>query len=340
MILRLYAGNFFVIRLSFIEVFSSFEMVLSGNRIICNSCNIADASPVIHCSVCCKAFHYKCIFPEVPANLFDFFVNMKGLQWFCPEDSHFSVSNLLDKLSLMQRKLMAQYSTFDNILSSSGIVKSSVQIQTSPTLTPTSGRRIMRPKRAARDEILKLVPVKRKKFTKSPVEHTSQPNVQAVYQKNDAHIKSQPITEVSAKCLTLAKAPVDSSCSFPDTEDLVNSNTLPLDEESPNVITEQVADKTSCDDLLVVVPPTRSIFLSRLQINTTVDNIKRYISEKLSISTGFGVRKFDLPGSNYSSFLLRCEDSIYETLIDNKNWPQNMKVEQFFQKRSRHKTHQ
>lgn len=117
-----------------------------NSRIICNTCEIADASPVIHCSVCCSAFHYKCAFPDLPSSVYEHIVSMLGLQWLCPDDRNLSVSKLLDRLSLMEQKLMERPAPFDEIFGAAGIINTkSSQTQTSPTHElHTSERRILR----------------------------------------------------------------------------------------------------------------------------------------------------------------------------------------------------
>lgn len=340
------------------------------SRIICNTCKFSDASPVIHCSVCCSAFHYKCTFPEVPVSTFEHLAKMSGMQWICPSDRELTVSKLLDQLSLMERKLMERPSTFDESLCGGFSNTQSAQTQTSPVQEPTTTRRILRSTRGKRNATSSndVVPEKRSKAPKiskppSPPELmsdnlnsivTSPKNLVRVPQSQSTSQVKAPIPTPQNTSELATTTPLEVVPSRPKEKLPEVKATMPTpqntSEPTTAVMLEVVSSRPekklpvaneqgSLENMLAVVPPNRSIFLSRLAIETSVEDIKKYISEKLSITSDFGIRKFDLHGAKYSSFLLRCEDSIYEPLIDSKNWPRHMRVEKFFHRRSR-RSHQ
>ncbi|KAL5282015.1 hypothetical protein ACFFRR_005343 [Megaselia abdita] len=328
-----------------------------NSRIVCNLCNVADTTPVIHCSVCCSAYQYKCVFPDVPPSMYEHILKMSGIQWYCPTDRHLSVSKLLDRLSFVDLKLMEQQSTFNPFANS--VVNKTTSSQTSPVKTESGPqRRILRPKRNA-SATNDVVP---KKKSKEPLELSSTLTTATKVSKiKPPHVQIPTLCVVTDGNLSATKAPLTEDAttppsvpelpssvpSFRDVVVISSKNTLEVtgnlnsDPTPVNVaacVQGHVANgKRSIDNLLVAVPPNRSIFLSRLKNETSEDDIKNYIIEKLSISSGFGIRKFDTRGSKFASFLLRCDDSIYKTLINTKSWPKNMKVERFFQKGSRRK---
>lgn len=323
---------------------------IQNSRIICNICNIADASPVIHCSVCCNAFHYKCTFPDVPESTFYHLVNMPGMHWYCPADRNLRVSALLDRLSLMERKLMERPSSFDEIFRGTHANTQSVEPQVSPALEPSTTRKILRASKRIAAASNEVIPKKRSKAPKKisntppPTEATGQSCISAVISPIDViAISERPVDSVQPPQMT---APVDVILPNPANVILPNpaENSEPTTKTQLSVVSPRpknqlpvASGQRPSENLLVVVPPTRSIFLSRLGTETSVDDIKNYISEKLSITSGFGLRKFDPHGAQFASFLLRCDDSIYEPLVNSKNWPKNMRVEKFFQRRSRQK---
>lgn len=318
----------------------------NNSRIICNICNIADASPVIHCSVCCNAFHYKCTFPGVPASMYDHLVNMLGIQWYCPTDRDLSVSKLLDRLSLMERKLMERPSSFDDVFCGAITKPSHTKTSPLPVIPESSvstGRRILRSKRNATADI-EEIPKKKPRENKTIKSTPSSSGAKAV---SPAAEYGKP-PEAGPPAVAIAFPSVAAKSSEPITTTLQreSSSSVPSSATNKDLLrvvppvkktAAIVQPSGSVDNMLVVVPPNRSIFLSRLGLETSVDDIKQYISDKLAISTGFGIRKFESHGSTFSSFLLRCDDSIYETLLNSKNWPRNMKVERFFQRRSHRK---
>lgn len=305
---------------------------MEKSRLICNICNIEDSSPVIHCSVCCNAFHYKCVFPGVPSSVYDHLVDMVGIYWYCPADRALSVPKLLDRISLISTGRFSVESKPNTVTR---------QIQTSPLQSPV--RMILRAKRPAPT----VENVSKKRQKKAPTSSTKS--------STTSH-QSTPTTSATATSKIPAStfhSPTTSSMSAPASQP---STLDPAIEDTPRqekvAVTPKpilkpavlpssahvsVVNEDPVDNLLTVVPPNRSVFLSRLEKHTSVENVKLYIQQKFNISTGFGVRKFDAQSSTFSSFLIRCDDTIFETFLDSKAWPKNMKVSEFFHRRTRRK---
>lgn len=86
---------------------------------------------------------------------------------------------------------------------------------------------------------------------------------------------------------------------------------------------------------LVVVPPRRTIFLSRLSPATSIDNIRSYIK---STSVGLNDKDFTVLKFNYSeprdiaSFRILVPDWIFETLVDRSAWPDGTLVREFIRR--------
>lgn len=86
---------------------------------------------------------------------------------------------------------------------------------------------------------------------------------------------------------------------------------------------------------LVVVPPRRTIFLSRLSPTTSTDNIRTYIKSKC---VGLKDNDFNVLKFNYSeprdiaSFKIFVPDRIFDTLVNKSTWPEGTLVKEFIRR--------
>lgn len=83
---------------------------------------------------------------------------------------------------------------------------------------------------------------------------------------------------------------------------------------------------------LVVVPPRRTVFISRLSADTTADKVACYIKSHCPELNGSDVKVFKFNSSqprDISSFKVLVPDKIFETLVHNSFWPQGILVKEF-----------
>lgn len=118
-----------------------------------------------------------------------------------------------------------------------------------------------------------------------------------------------------------------------------SSNTLipVLVEEDENTNRElqaaqEVNDRTDDDCCLPVVPPLKSIFLSRLRVDVTTDQVHNYIKNKVQGAENITVRKllFREPRI-FSSFEIKVgyDLNLFDALLQPAVWPQHSVVHEF-----------
>ncbi|KAL5274973.1 hypothetical protein ACFFRR_001151 [Megaselia abdita] len=306
----------------------------NNSKIICNKCDISDASPVIHCSVCCGAFHFKCMFPEVPESILQHIVCMKGYEWYCPSDRELTASKLLDRLSLAQSELMRKQTNFEDIF------QPTINVQT--TEPETEVRRILRPRKRGKTNATEVeCPVPTKRNTVLNVLEPSSSSTTSLskgYAKQAVNIQLEPvISNCTSNCdqpripsysTVLTNAPAISSVSAATQPDVVASpaSEAPTGSDAPRFTFEAIA-------------PARRVFVSRLKgtciSNEMMENhlksflpnynVDEYRVEKLNLSE---VKK-------YTSFIIHTgqNDGLFDALHNMRIWPRGTIVHEFFPRR-------
>lgn len=83
---------------------------------------------------------------------------------------------------------------------------------------------------------------------------------------------------------------------------------------------------------LIVVPPRRTVFISRLSAETSVDKVKFYIRSHCSEFNDNDCKVFKFNSSqprDISSFKVVVPDKIFDTLVNTSFWPQGVLVKEF-----------
>lgn len=107
--------------------------------------------------------------------------------------------------------------------------------------------------------------------------------------------------------------------------DTVNSISV-----APNVICTRVEPVPTTD--LVVVPPRKTIFLSRLSPDTSIDHIRSYVKSKCTgiLDKEFSILKFNFSQPrDIASFRIYIPARMFETLVDKSFWPEGALVREF-----------
>ena len=83
---------------------------------------------------------------------------------------------------------------------------------------------------------------------------------------------------------------------------------------------------------LIVVPPRKSVFISRLHPSTTINNISDYVKSKIHNleESDFKIFKFNSSSARaISSFKLVVSKNIFDTIINSSFWPDDILVKEF-----------
>nr|AMS38366.1 hypothetical protein [Bactrocera tryoni] len=120
---------------------------------------------------------------------------------------------------------------------------------------------------------------------------------------------------------------------------------VPSAQDTEKTVTEYGKRKTSQDPPpntsksanknLVVIPRKKAIFISRLAADTTVEDIKSYISSKLK-TVDTDIRKFNFKyNRDISSFKIDVSADNFQLILDNSFWPSGVFVREFEHKRDK-----
>lgn len=81
---------------------------------------------------------------------------------------------------------------------------------------------------------------------------------------------------------------------------------------------------------LNIIPPKKSIFISRFAFDTSADDIDSYIKMKLKFSPDILTKKFTYSGPrNITSFKVSVPFDLYEQIVDPGFWPNNTLVREY-----------
>lgn len=86
---------------------------------------------------------------------------------------------------------------------------------------------------------------------------------------------------------------------------------------------------------LIVIPPKKTIFVSRFAPDTTVDEIKHYVLSR--IGKECPIDPYRMKGSysdSFSSFRIVVPDELFTTIVDRKFWPPGSFVKEFVYRES------
>lgn len=81
---------------------------------------------------------------------------------------------------------------------------------------------------------------------------------------------------------------------------------------------------------LIVVPPKRTLFISRLAYDTTVEDIDYYIKAKLGNNVDITINKFSYSQPrSITSFKIAVAACVYDQIVDTCFWPANIIVREY-----------
>lgn len=88
---------------------------------------------------------------------------------------------------------------------------------------------------------------------------------------------------------------------------------------------------------LRAIPPRKTIFISRLANNTSIDDIDYYIKSKVGEQAEILIQKFQYSQPrSIASFKLTVSAELFQILLDLNFWPENTLVREYVYKERQH----
>ncbi|XP_046808360.1 uncharacterized protein LOC124420194 [Lucilia cuprina] len=160
---------------------------------------------------------------------------------------------------------------------------------------------------------------KRRKSSRNKNKFSQSPGPTSNVDDSDSITPSTSIT-FSNNCATAPK-PISDSVNLSQTpikvKDGIVSDTAPTVSQISNVG-------------LKIIPPNKSIFISRFASDTTVEQINSYIKSKLNSEVDFTTHKFSYSQPRrITSFKINVPCDIYEQIVNPEFWPENTLVREY-----------
>lgn len=153
-------------------------------------------------------------------------------------------------------------------------------------------------------------------------------------QPDNVHPETAVIQENSSACNGYVTAPILSHNSNVETVSSISPrcevNRSDENSEPMSVNCTSVEPVPTND--LVVVPPRKTIFLSRLAPDTSIDHIRSYVKSKCAgmLDNDLSVYKFNFSQPrDIASFRLYIPARIFDILVDKSFWPEGTLVREF-----------
>lgn len=260
-------------------------------------CNLkGDSDSLVSCWLCDGLAHLKCA--GLTGRVLDNISEGKGLRWCCPKcrsvEIDFAKLFRVTKTAFSEigKELSTLISKFNNY------------------------EKLFNDYKCVEDSL--LLSKKKKPFTRSTTKKTV---IDLSDSNNDPPIPigtalNTPISSQAPEILVTNATPT----SLNAVSDIVN----PIPCQNSNVTVSLGPPKG-----LVVVPPRKTVFISRLSSDTTTNDIQHYIRSKLKIED-FSVYKFNFAKERkISSFKISLNFEIFDQVVDKNFWPSGVVVREF-----------
>lgn len=125
--------------------------------------------------------------------------------------------------------------------------------------------------------------------------------------------------------VTTTNIPTDKDCNIQRVSVPVNNNIV----YNPPTINMNNAENELTNQLKII-PPKKSIFISRFAFDTSVEDINFYIKSKLNFGADISINKFTYSQPrSITSFKLTVPANLYETIVNPDFWPNNTLVREY-----------
>lgn len=201
------------------------------------------------------------------------------------------------------------------------------KVPSAPALPPA--KRNVRPATRQKSELLsKQMSQKKKRTKKSKVSPLVIPNVTS--QPDDEIIISVNKNRTSVS--TVSSKTGQPPSTFPVPTESAASSSVSVPSPSQQPLNLNVPDHDTSDCGLTIIPPPKSVFLSRVGNDVTTEQVENYIKKSISSADGFTVRKllFRNP-REFSSFEISVGSNLdlFKSLLESRMWPPYAVVHEF-----------
>lgn len=299
---------------------------------ICTVRNVYDGC-FLSCWLCDSHAHVKCA--GFNGRHFDIITAKEsGLRWTCWKCRDFDV----DFYRLFKEAKKGFYSLNSDFVSISAKLKSLEEMFDNfkwPEGTSSSPRR----KKPSCDRNL-VVPVTPNMDNLDSLFLSPKPSSSVVplstQMPSGCPIASKPSTEGNDESVVVNVVPPDSAVNRKGAgpvQQIISSDVLPSSDDG-NTINQSSQGFQELIEMgdLIVVPPRRTVFISRLSAETSVDKVKFYIKSHCADfnENDFKVFKFNSSQPrDISSFKVVVPDKSFNTLVNTSFWPQGVLVKEF-----------
>ncbi|XP_065368733.1 uncharacterized protein LOC135961166 [Calliphora vicina] len=288
------------------------------------NCQITGNDRMVSCWLCVGCYHLKC--SGLKARDADSLADtQKSLHWTCPNCKNISVEfyNLFksskdefDKINkeflLLQTKLIkygelfTKYSNLEKFTSSANILSPKRKKTNSGSVPPY----ITCSKAAG---------------------STSSSDVDTNFPPGNTNLNINPSFPVEENVITseiYPRSPLEST-----TMNMMDINTgttfIPVTSAIQPVVIHPAQNSTNIHPLRVI-PPKKTIFISRFAFDTSIDDIEYYIKTKLNLDVEMVIYKFKYSQPRtIASFKIMVPPEIFDHLIDPRFWPDNALIREY-----------
>lgn len=310
------------------RIFNKKSLIMSC---LIKGCTIeSDSERMLCCWLCHGVCHFKC--SGLSAIVAEAVTKYKGLHWCCQDCRQIGVSfyrffngtknhfmEIQNEVSELSERISAYGKLFEDF-------KSLDTLKSPPESSPKR-RKSSRKNKDKNDDAASSASTPVNSST------TSAKNLSSTKPSN---------TPVSSLTPSLKNLPINTTTTTPLNNPVISTNktVAPVNHTKistsipPTNIIEIIPNP---DDIvpreLRVIPPPKSIFISRLASETTVEDIKYYINTNLNSQVEILTCKFSYTQTrSITSFKITVSPEVYDKLIDPCFWPINTLVREYIYK--------
>lgn len=287
------------------------------------NCKTSEANAtMIDCWICDNLFHIKCI--DIPGRVADVLAGNRGLRWCCADCKQIDIdfykfiksnrnkfNEIKKEFSVISNKLVEYEEIFKNFKSLDKLCKS-------PSESPKPKRASKRI--AAKSNETPIQPESDKQTASN--NQTAKPDDTPTIQQalnNQTEIKNQ----VDSQILNLNQSELSNEM---ETETDLNSASSSVQHQN----TSQQRNIAEQSTQLKIIPPKKSIFISRFAYDTSEDQINSYITNKLKCDSTILIKKFKYSQPrDITSFKITVPADLFEQILDSNFWPDNALVRKY-----------
>lgn len=296
------------------------------------NCKINNDTDILtFCRLCDLTFHIKCV--GLTARVHDTIVANKGLRWFCESCrlKEVDLTRLLnstrrrfDEISRDLASVQEKFLNFKSEFSSFECMDDSAKANSNLLLPEPPIQPVVDLPKPSRE-------VQRKKKTTSQVDTApSLINLLSPVPDHPANLFSElvvPDVNVTAGASLSTSIPLHVQAVSNGGSSAVTRNTSGAIPKNRLATSSEI----SAAKKLVVVEPRKTVFISRLAPDTSIEDVRAHINAQLGFDdTSISIVKYRLkPRKSYSSFNVNLPEHLIHRVLNPTFWPKNTVVHEF-----------